>query len=66
MKHFSDLTKEQAHEMWVRCVNAAIAYAKEINMSGLSELGSHNIYNSLEDAILQEWKNAKLAKRNRA
>ena len=66
MKHYSELTEKQVCEMWSRCVDAAVAYATEINMSGLSQNGSHNIYNALEHAIFQEWKNAKLAKRNGA
>lgn len=62
MKHFSELTKEEVNKMWSRCVDAAISYAKEINMSGLSENESHNIYRALENAIHDEWELAKQQK----
>lgn len=63
MKHFSELTKEEVTTMWQRCVQAAILYAKEVDMSGLS-CGSHNIYNALSHAIFDEWEKSKIAKRN--
>lgn len=58
MKHFSELTKEEVNKLWSRCVDAAISYTREINMSGLSEGGSHNIYTALENAIYDEWESA--------
>lgn len=62
-KHFSELTKDEVTEMWQRCVNAAVSYAEEINMGGLSHNGIHNIYNALENALNDEWENSK--KRNK-
>lgn len=66
MKHFSELTKEEVNKMWNRCVDAAISYSKEINMSGLSHNGSHNIYTALENAIHDEWEKSKQAMKNDA
>lgn len=60
-KHFSELTEKEVVGMWLRCVDSAISYAKEINMSGLSHNGCHNIYNALHDAIYNEWEKSKIA-----
>ncbi|KKM65107.1 hypothetical protein LCGC14_1494600 [marine sediment metagenome] len=58
-KHFSELSRPQIVKMWNGCVDAAIEYAKKINMSGLSECGSHNIYTALKEAVFGEWEKAK-------
>ncbi len=57
--HFSELTEDQVTYMWVKAIDACIKYAKSINMSGLSDLPSHNIYRALEKALFNEWKQAK-------
>lgn len=61
-KQFAELTQEEVNEMWLRCVHAAGAYAKSINMGGLSHLGSHDIYTALRKAIHDEWQAAKRSK----
>ena len=60
MKHFSELTKEEVNKLW-----SAISYTREINMSGLSDGGSHNIYTALDNAIYDEWESAKNEKSKR-
>jgi hypothetical protein len=57
--HFSELTKRQVTLMYARAIQACIEYSKEIGMSGLSGLPSHNIYNAIEKAIFNEWEQAK-------
>lgn len=54
MKHFSELTHDEVEQMWSACVDAAIQVAEDLNMSGLSEAGSHNIYRALEEALHSE------------
>ena len=61
LRHFRTLSDKEVLTMWQRCVGAAIDYAQEIDMSGLSEGGSHNIYTALEHAIFDEWERAKVA-----
>ena len=57
--HFSQLTKEQVTRMYAAAIHGCIEYAKSINMSGLSDQPSHNIYNAIENAIFNEWEKAK-------
>lgn len=64
MRHFSNLSSEEVHQMSVLAQDACIKYAQEINMSGLSHLGFHNIYTAIEDAITQEWEKSKAAALN--
>ncbi len=53
-RHFRELSDEEVKGMLSACVQAAIEYAKSVNMSGLSEGESHHIYRALENAILGE------------
>jgi len=64
MIHFSQLTKEQVSEMILKAEMAAVQYAEEINMAGLSHLGSHNIYSAIQEGIFGEWKSAKAWAKN--
>lgn len=59
MKHFSDLSEAEVNVMIHRCQLAAIAYARQIGMSGLSEGCSHDLYRAIHNAIRHEWKIAK-------
>ena len=60
MRHFSELTQEEITEFQERVITAAVIYATEINVSGLSHNGVHNIYESLRFAVLSEWENSKM------
>ncbi|MEX2492958.1 MAG: hypothetical protein WD425_14480 [Nitrospirales bacterium] len=37
----------------------AVAYAKEIGMSGLSHIGVHNIYAATQERLFAEWEKSK-------
>ena len=54
-KHFSELSEDEVLAMSDACMAAAVEYANKINMGGLSEVGSHNIYTTLQLAIRNEW-----------
>jgi hypothetical protein len=55
LKHFATMTDVEVRKMVDACHAAAVDYATSIGLSGLSELGSHNVYNAIEDAIRDEW-----------
>lgn len=59
MRHFSNLTQKEVHAMSTRMELAAVAYAQEIGMSGLSHLGVHDIYGSTQEMLTEEWKKSK-------
>jgi hypothetical protein len=60
-RHFSVLSKDEVWKMTVACQDAAAAYAKSVNMSGLSHLGCHNIYTMLENGFLEEWNKSRVS-----
>jgi len=59
LKHFSKLTKKQVETMCNRCIDAAVNYFEEQNLSGLSHSGVHDIYKAIQDAIWGEWLKSK-------
>lgn len=63
-KHFSDLTKKQIEVMWMRCVEAVVYYADDINISALRDAGSHDVYTCLYNALDSEWEKSKKAMRD--
>lgn len=63
-RHFSDLREDEVRMIWSSCVSAAIECAKNVNMGGLSQGGSHDIYVALESALYGEWERAKKARLN--
>lgn len=64
-RHLGELTDQEACAMWSACVDAAIEYAEKIDMAGLSEGESHNLYRALEAAIFGEHERAKTSWRRR-
>jgi hypothetical protein len=65
IRDYSELTEKEVDAMANKCIDAAIQYAKDNNLSGLSCNGSHNIYKAIQDALSAEWENAKDSKRRR-
>ncbi len=61
LRLFSEITEKQVQAMWRHCVDAAIVYSDEINMSGLSDGNAHDIYTVLHDALFSEWERSKKA-----
>ena len=54
-RDFSQITEEEARAMWQEAVQACIAYAESIGMTGLSA-PRWNLYQGLEDAIVGKHK----------
>jgi len=63
MRRFSELSKDEVKLMWSKCVDAALATARELNVWGLMEVNSHNLYQALEEAIYGEWEKSRQSSR---
>ncbi len=63
-KHFSEITKKQMEAMWMRCVEAALYYADDINISALRDGQSHDVYTCLYNALDSEWEKSKKVMRD--
>jgi len=59
LRHFSEISEEEMRTMSERMELAAVAYAEEIGMAGLSHLGVHNIYTMVQEGLRKEWKRSK-------
>ena len=70
MRHFADLTREEVIKMYDIGIQAMVDYSNEIDISGLSECGGHDIYRALITALFDcnadvchdEWEKAIEAK----
>lgn len=54
MKNFKKTEAYEVEELKGMLSDAAIKWAKKNNLSGLSEAGSHNLYNAIENMVEQE------------
>ena len=58
-RHFSTLTEDELYELEQAAFDGLIKCAKKLNLSGLSGLHSHNVYDAVSDALEQEWKRSR-------
>ena len=64
LKHFREMTEEQILELQNKLTDVAVEYFEKNGFSGLSELGSHNLYHSIQDAIRNEYTRAHFVHKN--
>ena len=56
MKHFRELTDDELNQLIEAAHEGMAKYAADIEMAGLSHVGSHDLYRATTDAIREEYR----------